>query len=147
MNINVTGAFLCSKHAARVMKEQGSGKIINIASVYGLVAPSEGLQPAYAASKHAVIGLTRSNAVELAPLGVQVNAIAPGYFLTEMTAELKDTPLMKALERRTPAATIGGTDDLIGTGIYLASKASDHVIGVCIPVDGGYLASDGLDRG
>lgn len=147
MNINVTGAFLCSKYAARVMKAQGSGKIINIASVYGLVAPSKGLQPAYAASKHAVIGLTRSNAVELAPLGIQVNAIAPGYFLTEMTAELEGTPLMRALERRTPTATIGDTSDLIGTGIYLASKASDHVIGVCIPVDGGYLASDGLDRG
>ena len=91
MAINLTGPFLCTKHAARRMKAQGSGKIINIASVYGLTAPSKGLQVAYTASKTGVIGLTRVNAVELMPLGIQVNAIAPGYFFTEMTGELRGT--------------------------------------------------------
>ncbi len=147
MAINLTGPFLCTKHAARRMKAQGSGKIINIASVYGLTAPSKGLQVAYTASKHGVIGLTRVNAVELTPLGIQVNAIAPGYFFTEMTGELRGTALEQAIKRRTPAGRLGETSELVGTCIYLASAASDHVSGVCIPVDGGYLASDGLERG
>jgi len=147
MAINLTGPFLCTKHAARHMKQQGSGKIINIASVYGLTAPSKGLQVAYTASKHGVIGLTRVNAVELTPLGIQVNAIAPGYFFTEMTGELRGTPLETAIKKRTPAGRLGETSQLIGTCLYLASAASDHVSGICIPVDGGYLASDGLERG
>ena len=147
MNINLTGPFLCTKHAARMMQTQGAGKIINISSVYGLVAPSKGLQVPYAVSKHGVIALTRVNAVELAPLGIQVNAIAPGYYFTEMTAELSGTPLEQAMLRRTPNGRVGRTEDLVGTCLYLASRASDHVTGVCIPVDGGYMASDGLDRG
>ena len=144
--INLTGPFLCTKHAARWMKEQGGGKIINIASVYGLIAPSKGLQVAYTASKHGVIGLTRVNAVELMPLGIQVNAIAPGYFFTEMTGELCGTSLEEAIKRRAPSGCVGETSQLVGTCIYLASAASDHVSGICIPVDGGYLSSDGLER-
>jgi 2-deoxy-D-gluconate 3-dehydrogenase len=147
MAINLTGPFLCTKHAARRMAAQRSGKIINIASVYGLTAPSKGLQVAYTASKHGVIGLTRVNAVELAPLGVQVNAIAPGYFFTEMTGELRGTALEQAINRRTPSGRLGETSELVGACIYLASAAADHVSGICIPVDGGYLASDGLERG
>jgi 2-deoxy-D-gluconate 3-dehydrogenase len=145
--VNLTGTFLCTKHAARQMTAQRSGKIINIASVYGLTAPSKGLQVAYTASKHGVLGLTRVNAVELAPLGVRVNAIAPGYFLTEMTDELRGTPLEQAINRRTPSGRLGETSQLAGACVYLASAASDHVSGICIPVDGGYLASDGLERG
>jgi 2-deoxy-D-gluconate 3-dehydrogenase len=143
---NLTGPFLCTKHAARRMAAQGSGKIINIVSVYGLTAPSKGLQVAYTASKHGLVGLTRVNAVELTPLGIQVNAIAPGYFFTEMTGELRGTPLEQALKRRTPSGRLGEPSELVGTCIYLASAASDNVSGVCIPVDGGYLASDGLER-
>ncbi len=147
MAVNLTGPFLCTKHAARRMTAQRSGKIINIASVYGLTAPSKGLQVAYTASKHGLVGLTRVNAVELAPLGVQVNAIAPGYFFTEMTGELRGTPLEQAINRRTPSGRLGETSELVGACIYLASAASDHVSGICIPIDGGYLASDGLERG
>ena len=146
MAVNLTGPFLCTKHAARRMKAQGGGKIINISSVYGLTAPSKGLQVAYTASKHGVIGLTKVNAVELMPLGIQVNAIAPGYFFTEMTGELRGTPLEQSIKRRTPSGRLGETSELVGTCLYLASSASDHVSGVCIPVDGGYLASDGLER-
>lgn len=147
MNVNLTGPFLCTKHAARAMKSGGGGKIINIASVYGLVAPSKGLQVPYTVSKTGLIALTRVNAVELAEHGIQVNAIAPGYYFTEMTAELSGTPFEQTLKRRTPSGRLGETDDLVGTCLYLASRASDHVTGVCIPVDGGYMASDGLDRG
>jgi 2-deoxy-D-gluconate 3-dehydrogenase len=147
MNINVTGAFLCTKHAARMMKSQGAGKIVNISSIWGLVAPSKGLQVAYTASKHALIGLTKVTAVELAQYGIQVNAIAPGYYITEMTAELSGTPLEQALVQRTPSGHLGETGDLVGTCLYLVSSASNHVTGVCIPVDGGYLVSDGMPRG
>jgi 2-deoxy-D-gluconate 3-dehydrogenase len=145
--VNLTGPFLCTKHAARVMKAQGSGKIINISSIWGLVAPSKGLQVPYTASKHALIGLTRVNAVELGAYGIQVNAIAPGYFGTEMTAELKGTSLEQAIVRRTPSGRLGDTAQLAATAVFLASSASDHVTGVCIPVDGGYMASDGMERG
>jgi NAD(P)-dependent dehydrogenase (short-subunit alcohol dehydrogenase family) len=144
---DLTGPFLCTKHAARVMKQQRAGKIINIASIYGLVAPSKGMQVSYAVAKHALIGLTRVNAVELAPLGIQVNAIAPGYYSTEINAELRGTPFEQAVIRRTPVGRWGDPDDLVGTSVYLASSASDHVTGACIAVDGGYSASDGLDRG
>ncbi len=147
MAVNVTGAFLCTKHAARLMKQQGGGKIVNISSVYGLTAPSKGLQVAYTASKHAVIGLTKVNAVELAEYGIQVNAIAPGFFLTEMTADIGGSPLERALIRRTPNGRLGETKDLVGTCIYLVSDASNHVTGMCIAVDGGYVVSDGMDRG
>ena len=146
MNVNVTGTFLCTKHAARTMKEQGGGKIVNISSIYGLTAPSKGLQVAYTASKHAIVGLTKVNAVELAEYGIQVNAIAPGFFLTEMTAEIKESPLETALIRRTPSGHLGDTEDIIGTCLYLVSAASDHVTGMCIAVDGGYVVSDGMDR-
>jgi 2-dehydro-3-deoxy-D-gluconate 5-dehydrogenase len=147
INTNLTGAFLCTKHAARKMKTQGAGKIINISSVLGLIAPSKGLQVPYTVAKHGLIGLTRVNAVELAPLGIQVNAIAPGYFLTEMTAELGGTALEQAIKRRTPNGQVGDTADLVGTCLYLASQASNHVTGQCIAVDGGYMVSDGLERG
>lgn len=146
MNVNVTGTFLCTKHAARMMKAQGGGKIVNISSIYGLTAPSKGLQVAYTASKHAIVGLTKVNAVELADYGIQVNAIAPGFFLTEMTAEIKGSPLENALVRRTPSGRLGDTKDIIGTCLYLVSAASDHVTGVCIAIDGGYVASDGMER-
>jgi NAD(P)-dependent dehydrogenase (short-subunit alcohol dehydrogenase family) len=147
LGTNLTGAFLCTKHCARRMKLQGGGKIINIASVYGLVAPSKGLLVAYTVAKHGLMGLTRVNAVELAPLGIQVNAIAPGYFFTEMTEELRGTPFEQAVKRRTPNGRLGETDELVGACLYFASGASGHVAGTCITVDGGYFASDGLDRG
>jgi 2-deoxy-D-gluconate 3-dehydrogenase len=128
------------------MAEQRSGKIINITSIYGLVAPSKGRQVSYTASKHGLIGLTKANAVELAPLGIQVNAIAPGYDLTEMLEEVRGTPFAEAVSRRTPAGRWGEPDDLIGAAVFLGSRASDFISGVVISVDGGYLASDGVDR-
>ena len=143
---NLTGAFLCTKYAARQMKQQRAGKIINISSIYGLVAPSKGLQVAYTVSKHALIGLTKVNAVELMPLGIQVNAIAPGWFFTEMTEELRGTSFEQAALQRIPAERWGRTGDLVGTCLYLASSAADFVAGAVIPVEGGYLASDGLAR-
>jgi hypothetical protein len=91
IDTNLTGPFLCTKHAARHMKTQGAGKIINISSIYGVIAPSKGLQVAYTVTKRGVIGLTKVNAVELAPLNIQINAIVPGWYFSEMTEELRGT--------------------------------------------------------
>jgi 2-deoxy-D-gluconate 3-dehydrogenase len=146
IDTNLTGTFLCTKHAARCMKAQGAGKIINVSSIYGILAPSKGLQVAYTVAKHGVIGLTRVNAVELAPLGIQVNAVVPGWYFTEMTEELRGTPFEQSVVRRTPAGRWGDVRDLVGTCVYLASAASDYVSGAVIAVDGGYGASDGLER-
>ncbi len=143
---NLTGAFLCTKHAARVMSQRRSGSIINIASIYALTGPSRGLFVAYTAAKHGVIGLTRANAIELAPLGIRVNAIAPGWHHTEMTASMRDTPDYEATRRRTPLGRWGEPSDVVGAALYLASPAAGFVTGSCLVVDGGYSASDGLDR-
>jgi 2-deoxy-D-gluconate 3-dehydrogenase len=143
---NLTGTFLCSKHAARVMSRQRSGSIINIASIYALTGPSKGLFSAYTAAKHGVIGLTRANAIELAPLGIRVNAIAPGWHHTEMTASMRGTPDYEATRRRTPMGRWGEPSDVTGAALYLASPAAEFVTGSCLIVDGGYSASDGLDR-
>jgi 2-deoxy-D-gluconate 3-dehydrogenase len=143
---NLTGSFLGTKHAARVMSQHGSGSIINIASIYALTGPSKGLFSAYTAAKHGVIGLTRANAIELAPLGIRVNAIAPGWHHTGMTASMRDTPDYEATRRRTPMGRWGEPSDVVGAALYLASPAAGFVTGSCLVVDGGYLASDGLDR-
>src|SRR5215469_16806614 len=134
IDTNVTGAFLCTKHAARHMKSRRAGKIINVSSIYGLLAPSKGLQVAYTVAKHAVIGLTKVSAVELAPLNIQVNAIVPGWYFTEMTEELRDTSFEDSVVRRTPAGRWGNAPDLVGTCLYLASPASDFVSGAVITV-------------
>jgi 2-dehydro-3-deoxy-D-gluconate 5-dehydrogenase len=93
-----------------------------------------------------VIGLTKVNAVELAPLNIQVNAIVPGWYFTEMTEELRGTAFEQSVARRTPAGRWGDGRDLVGTCLYLASAAADYVSGAVIAVDGGYTASDGLER-
>ena len=143
---DLTGPMLCTKHVARVMKRQGRGRIINIASVYGLTAASKGRLISYVAAKHGLIGLTRVNAVELAPLGIRVNSIAPGWIFTEMNNSSRGTPFEQAVVRRTPMGRWGGTEELVGACVYLASDASGFVTGSCLTVDGGYSASDGLDR-
>src|SRR5262249_26963939 len=137
---NLTGAFLCTKHAARTMASQQSGSIINVASVYALTGPSMGLLSAYTASKHGLIGLTRANAVELAPLGIRVTAIAPGFHKRGMTAGMRETSVRAAVIRRTPMGRWGVPADIVGAALYLASPASGFVTGSCLVVDGGYLA-------
>jgi 2-dehydro-3-deoxy-D-gluconate 5-dehydrogenase len=144
---DLSGPMLCTKHAARVMARMGRGKIINIASVYGLVGASRGRLGSYVAAKHGLIGLTKVNAIELAPLGIQVNAIAPGWIFTEMNGASRGTPFEQAVQGRTPAGRWGEGADVVGACIYLASAAAAYVSGSCLTVDGGYSASDGLDRG
>jgi len=135
----LNAVFLFSKHAAKSMAERNSGKIINIGSMYSYFG--SGVAPSYSAAKGAIVQLTKSMAIELAPHNVQVNAIAPGWFLTDMTAPVRSPELKEMNDEimlRTPAGRWGEPDELIGTAIFLASAASDFVTGTLIPVDGGY---------
>jgi 2-deoxy-D-gluconate 3-dehydrogenase len=121
------------------MAESNAGKIINIGSMYSYFG--SGLIPSYSAAKGAIVQLTKSMAIELAPYNVQVNAIAPGWFETDMTAAVRSEEMKEMNDEiilRTPAGRWGKPDELIGTAIFLASQASDFVTGALIPVDGGY---------
>jgi 2-deoxy-D-gluconate 3-dehydrogenase len=136
--INLDAVFHLSQAAARRFAAQGSGKIINVASMLSFQGGV--LVPGYAASKHAVAGLTKSFANELAAHGINVNAIAPGYMATDNTAQIRsDEDREKAILARIPAGRWGTPADLQGPFVFLASPASDYVNGAIIPVDGGWL--------
>jgi 2-deoxy-D-gluconate 3-dehydrogenase len=132
----LNAVFLLSKTAARSMKEHGGGKIINLGSMYSYFG--SGLVPSYSAAKGAIVQLTKSMAIELAPHNIQVNAIAPGWVKTDMTAAVRETPMSDEIVARTPAGRWGEPEEMAGTAVYLASPAADFVTGVTIPVDGGY---------
>ena len=139
IDTNLKSVFFLSQAAARHMARHGGGKIVNIAS---LLSFQGGVRvPAYAASKSAIAGLTRALANEWAAQGINVNAIAPGYFDTNNTAALRADPVREpAILARIPAGRWGQPADLAGAAVFLASQASDYVHGVVLPVDGGWLA-------
>ncbi|MCM3585597.1 SDR family oxidoreductase [Mesobacillus maritimus] len=141
MDINLKAIFLFSRAVGKVMKEQRSGKIINIASVAGLGGQDPRMMDAvgYATSKGAVISFTKDLAVKLAPYNVHVNAIAPGFFPTKMTNGLLDHVGEFILDR-TPARRFGSDHDMMGPALFLASGASDYVFGHILSVDGGISA-------
>lgn len=143
MDINVKGTFLCSKEAAKQMIKQGKGKIINVSSLQGFAGrPGD---PAYAPSKAAVNLMTKSMACEWAKNGICVNAIAPTWCWTDMTApHLNKKEFYDKLKDRIPLGRAGNKEDLFGITVFLASGASDFVNGAIIPVDGGAIASDGF---
>ena len=127
----LNAVFLLSKLAAPSMISRRGGKIINIGSMYSFFG--SGLIPSYSAAKGAIIQLTKSMAIELAPHNIQVNAIAPGWIETDMTA-----PVHSMIILRTPAGRFGEPEEIAGTAVYLASHASDFVTGDTIRVDGGF---------
>ena len=140
MNVNVTGTFLCSQHAARLMVKNSWGRIVNIASVAGMRAVGTG-RTAYGTSKGAVISLTRQMAVELAEFGITANAVAPGPVDTPMTQVLHTAKFREEYSRAIPMNRYGTTSEVASAILYLVSEEAAYVSGIVMPVDGGFLAS------
>lgn len=139
MNVNLNAVFVLCQLAGREMLKQGSGKIINMASMLSFFGGFT--VPAYAASKGAVAQLTKALSNEWAGKNIQVNAIAPGYMATEMnTALINDNGRNTEILARIPAGRWGTPEDMKGLAVFLASNASNYVSGAVIPLDGGYLA-------
>lgn len=140
IDVNLTGVFICARVAARKMIEKGYGKIINIASIYGEVGDVFAAAPYYA-SKGGVVNLTRSMAVEWAKHGIKVNAIAPGFFPSEMTSPIfQDKETYNYIKSRTPLGKVGNPADLKGALVFFSSHASNYVTGQILEVDGGWTA-------
>lgn len=138
-NTNLKGAFFCAKHAAKSMMGRG-GSIINVCSLTSYVGVPTAVP--YGSSKSGLLGMTRALSAEWAKEKIRVNAIAPGYFRTELTdAFYKDEDWQAAMLDKIPVGTFGDANDLKGTVIFLSSSASSYITGQCIAIDGGYLAS------
>ncbi len=139
MDINLSGVFYMSQLAGRTMIEQGDGRIINVASMTVYFASV--LIPAYSASKAGVAQLTKALSNEWALKGVTVNAIAPGYMATELTANMKEVnpKQYEEITGRIPMGRWGNMEDLQGTAVFLASDAASYISGAVIPVDGGFM--------
>ena len=134
INTNLKGAFNCMQHVARQMIKQKGGRIINIASVVGVIGNAG--QVNYAASKAGIIGMTKSAAREMASRGITVNAIAPGFIVTEMTDVLSDA-VKDAMKQQIPMKAFGETSDVAETAAFLASEKARYITGQVISVDGG----------
>jgi NAD(P)-dependent dehydrogenase (short-subunit alcohol dehydrogenase family) len=140
--VNVTGAYVLSQLTARHLLERGEGGVIvNIASVLGLVSAGQIPFPSYAASKGALVQLTRELAGQWARRGIRVNALAPGWFASEMTTEMfSDESSAQWVRRKTPMGRPGEVHELDGALLFLASDASTYVTGQILAVDGGWTA-------
>ncbi len=138
LNTNLTGSFACCQAVYPVMKQNGGGKIINIGSMMAIFGAA--YAAAYAASKGAIVQLTKSLATAWAKDNIQVNTVMPGWIDTELTiaARQQVSGLHERILRRTPAGRWGIPEDLAGIAVFLASPASDFVTGTAIPVDGGF---------
>ena len=138
--VNLRGVWACMKHELGQMRAQGSGAIVNNSSLGGLVGLPE--RAAYHASKHGVIGLTKSAALEYAPRGIRINAICPGTIETPMVADMiaKGELDMDEAVAGQPIARLGQADEMAAAVLWLCSPGASFVLGVALPVDGGYVA-------
>lgn len=140
LSVNVAGTFLCSRIAARSMKQTGGGAIVNLASIMGF---SGGLfpNPAYQASKGAVVNLTRALALEFAEHNIRVNAVAPTFVRTDLTIPIFSNPeVLEKVMQHTPLGRLPEVEDIAQAILFLASPAARCITGVTLPVDSGYLA-------
>jgi NAD(P)-dependent dehydrogenase (short-subunit alcohol dehydrogenase family) len=135
MAVNLDGPLYCTIEIGRMMARAGRGHIVNIASTAGLAAFPD--RTAYMTSKTAIIGLTRSTALDLAPHGIRVNAIAPGHVLTPLTQPFANDPRRLASIQATPIARWGQPEEMAEVVAFLVSDASSFITGTVIPVDGG----------
>ncbi|MDP6685852.1 MAG: 3-oxoacyl-[acyl-carrier-protein] reductase [Candidatus Omnitrophota bacterium] len=134
--VNLKGSFVCTKIAAKVMLKQRFGKMVNLASIIGIMGNIG--QANYSASKAGIIGLTKSVAKELAPRGITVNAIAPGFIKTEMTSKLPEE-VQKNMLSAIPLGRFGGPKDVANLALFLSSESSSYITGQVIQIDGGML--------
>ncbi|MDF6016996.1 glucose 1-dehydrogenase [Streptomyces sp. JH34] len=136
--VNLRGIWTCQKHELRQMRIQGSGAIVNCSSLGGLVGLPE--RAAYHASKHGVIGLTKSAAVEYAPKGIRINAVCPGVIETPMVAGMLEgqAEAMAEIMKQQPIGRLGTADEIAAAALWLCSPAASFVVGVALPVDGGF---------
>lgn len=140
VSINLNGQFFCARAVLKHMVSAKRGKIINMASMWGLAGPSSVFPlTAYAATKGAIVNLTREMALQYAPLGITVNAICPGFYRTNL-GPFDDADFVKAITDFTPMGRIAEPHEIKGTAIYLASAASDFVTGLMLVADGGCMA-------
>ena len=142
MNVNAKGVFLCAREAARLMRKQGGGCIINTASVLSLIGHPTAL--AYCASKGAITQMTRVMALEWAKYNIRVNALAPGFFNTPLNSGLlASDEFMKPILAKIPLGRGAEPEEIVGTAIYLASDASRFMTGTVLVIDGGEMAAGG----
>ena len=141
LQVDLQGVFFCAREALKIMVKQRSGKIINIASVFGLVGSSGAFPvPAYNAAKGAVVNLTRELGLEYAGMGIQVNAICPGFYRTGLGGGCDDPEFVRVVNGFVPMGRMEEPEHLKGTAIYLASEASNYMCGQMIVTDGGIFA-------
>ncbi len=140
IEINLVSVMVLAQLAGQAMLAGGNGSIVNVASILGLVAPGDTAMAGYTAAKAGVIGMTRNLAAEWGRRGVRVNALAPGYFPTDMTEGLEHPGAIKRIERRTLLGRVPRLDELDGALLFLASDASSYVTGQTLVVDGGWTA-------
>jgi NAD(P)-dependent dehydrogenase (short-subunit alcohol dehydrogenase family) len=141
VDVNLTGVFLCARAAARHMIAAGGGRIVTVASIMGIVGGGAYPNISYQATKGGVINLTRALALEWAPHGIRVNAVAPTYVRTRLIAGLlADAEVLAELERRTPLGRLAEPGEVADAVLFLAGRGSAMVTGHVLAVDGGYLA-------